>query len=246
MTVYIEADENNEFFNKNCYDAWKGFSLRGFQTEKYLYSNLNNGLITFNKEEDIVVGTIRSVKSALNQLRIQLPENIDIPLSLSSYCKRKYWKTTLGEIRNLKNIPVFIKPLNIQKAFTGHIVSNFKDLLKTAKFDDDFELFAQEPINIESEWRFYIKNNEIIGGSCYNGDIFLYPNQFVVKDMVNGYVNPPITYGLDVGVRVKENSIYSIETFLIEVNNGFALGNYCLSPIEYSKFLEESWKGMIK
>jgi hypothetical protein len=48
---------------------------------------------------------------------------------------------------------------------------------------------------------------------------------------------------MDVGklVRPKEKPVLS----LIEINDGFSLGNYGLSNIKYAKMVEARWKEMV-
>jgi hypothetical protein len=238
--VYIQKKDDS-FVDKNCYLAWDGFRLRGYETLFYTRDDLAKGLLPLTKDS-IVCGHIGIVQMALTQLGASHPKNIDLPDEIQWAANRKIWKTTLGEVRqsvfNIHYSPIFIKPLKFQKYFTGHVVREFKDLIKTSALDDDFEVLAQEVIKFDSEWRFYVLKNEIVGCGHYFGDCLTFPDRTIVNKILGDFTSKPVACSIDVGVA-------SGKTVLVEVNDGYALGNYGLNSSFYSQMMEARWDEMV-
>lgn len=141
-------------------------------------------------------------------------------------------------INQIENYPCFIKPAREIKAFTGIIVYNEKE---AQLFTQDYKKFVevQEPIyDIESEYRVYVnKDRGILGVKHYLGDPYMkleesFVNEVHLAAKKNLKEN---SYSLDFGI--KENG----ENFLIEVNDGWAIGNYGLSPYDYYSFIKARW-----
>lgn len=140
-------------------------------------------------------------------------------------------------LSEIEKYPCFIKPAQDIKAFTGIIVENYNEA-KLFSNNYDGQLSVQEVVDIESEYRVYVnKDRGILGVKHYLGDPYLKLDESFVNEVhlaakKNLKEN---SYSLDFGI--KENG----ENFLIEVNDGWAIGNYGLSPYDYYSFIKARW-----
>lgn len=234
-TVFIQARETGEPMSVNCYTSWVGFTDRGCDVRKFTPEQLPSLPLD---RSTIVHGGISMVQAALQRVGAPLPAYVNIPESVASFAGRDLWETTLGEIRQLRHVPVFVKPQDEFKSFTGYVVREFRDLLYTVAFPDDYPVFAQGVVEFLSEWRVYVLHQEILGIGHYKGNPLLFPDAGRIRAMLDAYRDPIIAHSLDVGVTS------TAETLLVEMNDAYALGSYGLSPNRYARMLEARWDEM--
>lgn len=188
------------------------------------------------------IGSVEFMKKAAEILEVSLPKPLNIPDSLLNYCDRKVWNCNIKNV----NFPCFIKPLEEAKLFTGFVAKNENSLSLYYKELSDFKGMVQcsEIIdNIVSEWRCFILNGKVLNCSNYSGDPLIFPNSNKIKFLLEKYKDAPSGYSLDVAV-VDNNG--KNETILMEVNDGFALGNYGCDPEDYFKILKARWFQILK
>jgi hypothetical protein len=248
-SIYIQANEDNVPVNQNCYAAYEGFRLRGEDVR--LFSLEPSGVVPFGLSqivssslsgEIVVHGTIPVVQRVLEELNVSLADVEDYPASLEQYLGRRVWLTTLGEVRDCEELwPVFIKPYQFRKAFTGHVVTRFADLLETNTLPDSFPIWASEPVRFEAEWRVFVLEGRILDVRLYKGSRWVAPIRNAVVDMLARYEESgtaPVAYALDVGLA-------SDEMLLVEVNRGYSLGTYGLDSTLYAQMIEALWKHLV-
>ena len=80
--------------------------------------------------------------------------------------------------------------------------------------------FISEVVDIDSEWRGFVFNGELLGLRCYLGAFDLFPDVDLVREMIGVYKNSPRAYTIDVGVSQK------LGTFLIEIGHIFSSALY--------------------
>ncbi len=221
--------------NANCYAAWDGFALRGFDVRLFTRADLPNLPLA---PDTVVAGNIATVRAALRQIGAPLPPYLLLPRGGAPFLGRASWETTLGEVRTLAHVPVFIKPLSEGKTFTGHVVSAFRDLLETAVLPDDLPVLAQGVVEFVSEWRVFVTRGEVVGVGRYRGHPLRFPDANVIRAVVAAYNDPVAAYSVDIGVTA------SGDTLLIELNDGYSLGAYGLPPARYARLLEARWDEM--
>jgi hypothetical protein len=135
--------------------------------------------------------------------------------------------------------PLHVKPLDQHKLFTGYVIHAFRDLIPTAAISDDILVLAQGLVDFRSEWRAYILRDEILHIGRYRGDPLLFPDPNVVSQALLAMENRPIAFGMDWGVSATG------ETLLVEVNDGYSLGNYGLPGPEYTAMIEARWRELM-
>jgi hypothetical protein len=241
MRVYIQRHKG-EFQNVIGYTAWKGFEQLGDEVLYFDIGDLENNRMELSKDT-LVVGTIYCVRTALEKLGCVPPDNLDYPECLYKYLGRKVWRTTMRWLREQYNDvgdPVFVKPVRVHKAFTGYVVTRYRDLIPTARFDSDMELWASEVVDFVAEYRYFVFEHQVVGVGHYRGDPLRYPDPSIVTAAVRDYApEAPVAYCIDFGVD-KDG-----RTLLVEVNDGFAFGTYGLNSLVHVKMLEARWKEMV-
>ncbi|GKX65922.1 ATP-grasp domain-containing protein [Inconstantimicrobium mannanitabidum] len=230
MKVFIRKGFDNEISNHNFYEAFSGFKQMGFEIK--FFQNIED--LRDSQKEDIVVGYVDDVRTALSRFNIIAPE-IDYPEELKSYLGRKIWKTKLSSIaNNPENWNVFIKPIE-DKKFTGVVVRSTKDLIGCGTYNEDTEILCSEVVNFVAEWRCFVRYGKIIDVRRYKGDWRANLNSTIVENAVSEFKSAPKAYAIDFGLTDKG------ETLLIEVNDGYSLGFYGLSDLAYAKLLAARW-----
>jgi len=226
--VYIQK-ENGEIVNENVLAAYKGFDKLAYDIEFY-ENKPPEGLL----RSDIVVGWISSVKHGLKNLNIIAPGEIDYPSDLKLYYGRKIWKSSLSDITE-KDYPIFIKP-QIGKYFNGKLVTKFSDTIGF-KFDETghTDIWCSEPVNFLVEYRVFVRYGQIIGARKYKGNPFLAINKETVELAIEDFKDIPAGCSMDFGLTDDGR------TLLVEVNDGYSLGNYGLDPILYAQLISARW-----
>lgn len=234
MRVFIPKGKNNlfisnEIITENTYAAFFGFSVMGWEVVFYEGDPPER-----LSREDVVVGFITQVKMALRNLNIEPPAEIDYPEELQVFLQRKVWKDSLHRIYTTPEAwPVFVKPVK-GKQFDGKLITSLKDLIGIGS-QEDREIWCSEPVEFLSEYRCFIKYDKVIDVRRYKGDYKIFPNLYILTRCLEEYKNPPNAYTIDIGVASTG------ETKLIEINDGFAMGSYGLSPVEYAKMISARW-----
>jgi hypothetical protein len=191
-----------------------------------------------NSPYNIVVGSVEMCSWWLENNGYDLPEPIDLE-PFRTYLRRNFQVWTVEDVReNLKwgKGPLFVKPAHRIKAFTGFVAY---DLLFFDIFSERYQgdVIVQSVIDIVSEHRVYVNNNQIVGCKHYSGDPLLFPKRHIVN-LVHGIAKECIdyhSYTMDFGV-LEDGS-----TVLIELNDAFAIGNYGLDPKTYYLFVRDRW-----
>lgn len=128
------------------------------------------------------------------------------------YLKRwvKIFKTD-SPIINAGEEPIFVKDNTKIKGFCNIITKN--------RGYPAGEWLVSKVVDLESEWRAFVFNDELVGLQNYSGDFTLFPDVELIKQMVSDYKGKNPAYTLDVGIN-------SNGTFLIECGYFFSSGLY--------------------
>jgi hypothetical protein len=247
MRAYVQHVRESDSIYLPMVEAAHWFGLRGYEVIRFEFSDIENGLLDEdllrNPEEMVVRGGVGAIRRLLHRAGRPSPPNIDLPASLSRWIGRRFWESTLGQIRSSVNSegfqPVHVKPLSDQKLFKGMVVRAFRDLISTASIPSDVPVLVQEYVEFVSEWRASVLRTRVLNVGHYRGDPLLFPDPDVIRTAVLAFEDRPISFGLDWGITS------SGETLLVEVNDGFSLGNYGLRGAEYSALIEARWRQLM-
>ena len=83
-------------------------------------------------------------------------------------------------------------------------------------------------------------DGQVLDVRPYTGEYHAKFDPSVVDEVISCWKDAPIAYGLEIGVTRDGR------TFVVEVNDGYALENYGLSPLNSINFHKAIWKEMVK
>lgn len=211
---------------------YKGFYKKHFLRDKFQIT-----------KDDFISGDIDVMFHAMKRLGIEYFYD-DYPEALKPYLRRKIWEDELGNIKRelfeegyLKN-PIFIKPKDKLKKFTGFVVETLDDLSKCKGAGNQTKIWCSEPVTFVDEFRCYFKKDTkpLIG--CYKED-FDEKNRVKVQQFLDSLIlgrEFPSAFALDLGV------LSTGEVALVEMNDCFSLGLYKGCPSDfYAKCLIGRW-----
>lgn len=222
----------------NCAIAIQGFDELGIKVIPYYgFGDIEDSVEC--GPEALVLGYIGDVHKALVKMGIPIPPSEDYPDVLKPYLGRGIWGGTLSDIRG-RNLPgVFVKP-QAQKLFTGFVwKGTHDDRIRLATYPDETPCWFADPVEFVSEYRVYVIDGLIAAVRQYRGDWSVAPSKVVVDGAVNAFVKSgkaPRGCAIDFGVTDQGR------TLLVEVNDGFALGNYGLNHLAYARLVEARWE----
>ena len=228
---------SKEIITEATYSAFWGFSTMGWEVVFY-EGNPPTGL----SREDVVLGWITQVKMAISNLGIEPPSEIDYPKELEKYLGRKIWKSTLHKIyTDPTTWPVFVKPVK-GKQFNGKLITKLGDMIGIGS-QEDRDIWCSEPIDFKSEYRCFVRYDTILDCRRYKGDMKIFPDFIRIELFKSEFKNPPAAYTLDVGVTVDANGKQN--TYIVEINDGYAMGAYGLSGLDYAKMISARWSEIV-
>lgn len=223
-----------EYFGEGEY---KGFYKKHFLRDKFSIT-----------KDDFIAGDIDVMFHAMKRLGIEYSYN-DYPEVLKPYLHRKIWEDKLGNVKKelfeksyLKN-PIFIKPKDKLKRFTGFVLETVDDLVNCKGAGNQTKIWCSEPVVFIDEFRCYFRKDTkpVIGSYKENFDE---KNKTKVQQFLNSLIlgrEFPNAFALDLGI------LSTGEVALIEMNDAFSLGLYKGCPSDfYAKCLIERWNELKK
>jgi hypothetical protein len=237
MKVYILKNKDGEFGSYNFAIAYDGFRKMGW--EIVTFTQQDDPLLADLTPEDVVVGYIETIQTALLRLGIAIPKSINYPDDLTNFLGRRVWRSRINYIAKHPELwNIFIKPADSPKKFKGRLLTTAKDLISCGDEFEDTEIWCSEPVKFLAEWRCFVRYGEILGVKSYYGDWRQHFDSQVIENAIAAYHSAPAGYGADFGVTDKG------ETLLIEVNDGYSIGSYGLFPADYARLLASRWAQM--
>lgn len=240
-TAYILKADQGLPYSPNGAVAARGFEHLGYEVRYFTRGELPT--LPLNSQTPVVAG-VGTVMAALEQMGVRVPSHMTAPSCLEPFLGRKCWRSTLGEIRRGNAFPVFIKPYEDTKRFTGFVARGAADIEAIPRLegesalDDDYEVLAQEAVCFLSEWRVFVIHGKAAGTTLHSGDPLLFPKGQIIRQTLGAYSMPPDGYSADFGVTDDGR------TLLIEINEGYSLGSGHLKANQYASLLKARWEQM--
>jgi hypothetical protein len=226
--IYIQA-LNNFPIDDWAVSAYIGFKQR--QADIYFFEHIDEVPV---ERSVILVASIENTNIFFERLGLPPKQSINIPDCLREYAGRKIEHLTVGEFLTRRKYPVFVKPDGKSKEFVAGVVSSEKYLFFFESLPKETKCMTSEVIDILSEYRCYVTEGELKGIKHYQGDFRIFPDVKVIENAIKDYTNAPAGYTIDFGVTHQG-------TVLIEVNDGFSIGNYGLEHSTYVTLLCKRW-----
>lgn len=245
MRVYSlsEKEGSSRYQQAILMEYWfwqRGYEIIPFDVEQLERGEFDHTLK--NEVEDILfIASVAVMKKVFERAGFAEVENIDFPTELGDYYGRKIAIETFKTVQSWLNdepskLPVHIKPVTEHKLFTGCLVEKFRDFIPLSHVPADTQVYVQEKVDLISEWRATILRNKVLNVAHYNGSSIVFPDTQVIREAVSKYTTSPVGYAIDFGVTT------SGQTIIIEVNDGFALGNYGVRGYQYTAMVECRWR----
>jgi hypothetical protein len=189
------------------------------------------------KTYSVCIGGVQNCRTALFKMGLR---DFDIPCypeELRLFMGRSIEITTIGKIVCTVSNPfrytsVFVKPV-LPKRFNAFITSDKDAYSSLYNVEYNEKVYVSDIVEFISEWRVYVRYNDIVQICNYSGKPTVFPNVNVIQAMINCWKGP-CCYALDVG-------IVGDQTILVEVNDFYSIGNYGLFPSEYVEMLTLRW-----
>jgi len=248
MRAYVQQVNQDSSFYLASLEASHWFWERGYEVVPFRFADIQSGLLDAwlhdQPDEMVVRAGVEAIRVLLARAGRPPPPVFDLPHSLSQWIGRFTWETTMGEVRNQVDSevsfnPFHIKPLLHHKLFKGTVVYGLRDLIATASLPDDTAVLAQQRIEFVSEWRVSILRNKILNVAHYKGDPLRFPDVATVQSAIEAFTERPIAFGMDWGITAAG------QTLLVEVNDGYALGNVGLGGMPYTAMIEARWRELM-
>ncbi|HEW4014346.1 TPA: ATP-grasp domain-containing protein [Streptococcus pneumoniae] len=136
------------------------------------------------------------------------------------------------------NVPVHDYPIELKEFYGRKIYAGI--LGEIVNIPVDYPIWISEVVEFIAEWRCFVLDGRVLDVRPYTGDYHAQFDASVIDEAISCWKDAPIAYGLDIGVTRDGR------TLVVEVNDGYALGNYGLSPLKSINFHRARWKEMVK
>ncbi|MBJ6111176.1 ATP-grasp domain-containing protein [Hymenobacter sp. BT523] len=220
----------------NNYLAMDGFQQMGWEIVPYTDAEP----VCEHAPDEVVVGHIAAVRASLRALGRPVPPELGYPAALRPFLGRRLWQSTINAVAADASLwPVFVKPMHETKKFTGVLVRRIGDLVGCGDQYEDTPVWCADPVRMVAEWRCFVRYGQVLDVRPYKGDWRAHFDQQVVEQALAAYLpEAPAAFALDVAATATG------ATVVVEVNEGYALGAYGLTPLAYAKFLSARWAEM--
>lgn len=233
MRVFLHRDTENEYLSINFAVAAQGFREMGWEIVGYQDVA---SILPELRLEDVVVDFVDESREALKHLGVDPPPVPTYPKVLHRFLGRRLWASTIDRIASMpESWPVFVKPRDDSKKFTGVLVRGTGDLVGCGDPAYDTPVWCSESVNFLCEWRCFVRYGNILDVRPYRGNWRSHFDSRVIEESVESWQDKPRGCALDFGVDDQGR------TLLVEVNDGFALGAYGLPPLLYARLLSARW-----
>jgi len=243
MTAFVLTDNDGQIKDRDMLDLYDGYLELCLPVKMFKESDLhcNQSLIS---KEDIFGGHVDICRIIWRNLKVAEPFVSCYPPLLQSFFERTIRQTTLESFyKTLEEnkdfgTEYFVKPVK-NKVFTGYTCITPQDLDKL-QCSKKTEVYVSSYVKFGAEFRAYIYKDKIVDAFRYWGDdwsaVF---DRSIVEAMVLALAGTmPVFYSLDFGTSEGK-------TLLVEVNDGYALGNYGLAPKPYAEMTIARWKEIL-
>lgn len=237
--IFYLQTELKKITSDFIFSAFEGILKNNYQYK--FFEDIDD--VPLNKNV-VVIGYVEDTIKWFEKMDIDEPKPFDIPDFLLPFAKREIdFKTRKSFIDGNYHLPIFIKPHSRFKAFSSGIAtSKFTIDFELNNIPDDFMIMTSEIIDIQTEYRCFVTNNELVGIKHYKGDFKIFPNKNhfdEIYEMIKLCEGKCASYSLDIGLN---NDIL----YLIEMQDAWSIGNYGLDGKTYIKFLLNRWNEIIK
>jgi hypothetical protein len=244
MKAYLEKIGKFEWLDDFVYISRQPLEDMGYQVIGFDGSDMNKFSAYDFQKSDIVVGSVEATMAFFEKMQIPIPKYLGYPESIRKYLGRNILELKFADIYDSKqSFPLFVKPANDVKKFTGRIIKDRPELdsfKKSENIQDDEMVYVSTPVDIISEYRCFIHYGVLKGIQWYRGDFSRFPNVEIIHSIIKDYKGANVAYTIDIGILKDGDNI------LIEVNDLWAIGSYGLLGQIYAGMVVDRFRQIMK
>ncbi len=239
MRAFVLTDPDGQIRDRDQLDLYDGYLALAYDVKLISANDIYTNKYNITRE-DVFGGHVQLCQYIWKQLKVADPCIPTYPEEFKPYLQRNIQKMSAGNFRKLLqeneefgNL-LFVKPVT-NKLFTGFTCLTGQDFDSKTNCGDNVEVYVSSNVNFGAEFRAYIYKGKVVDCYRYWGDDWkaTTPVDDIEKMAALSKVKS-IFYSIDVGINV-----CSRKTLLVEVNDGYALGNYGLAPIDYARYTSQ-------
>jgi hypothetical protein len=237
--AFIE-EKGNKRLETEMQDVYDELQSRQIPVELFTAKRISRRQLLVAKDT-LVVGYVNSVLASLKMLGIDAPSPNDYPEALKSFYHRHFWESTVGQLRQQVyegSKPIFAKPKERKKRFTGHVFGYVDGLAYLEGVSNQTAILCSDVVEWLSEYRVFVIRGSIVGTKHYAGDSSITVDESIVKqaiELLEQSQQKTAAYGVDFGV------LATGQTAVVEWNDGYSLGSYGLDGAIYTDLLITRW-----
>jgi hypothetical protein len=241
VTALVLTDNDGQIRDRDQLDLYDGYLALGYPTKFVTSSDIFTNKFKITKEY-IFCGHVQLCQFIWKQLGVADPCIPNYPEELKEYfgrsIKKMSFKSFTKILQENENFgkEYFVKPV-INKLFTGFTCVTEREFLSKTNCSNNTEIYVSSYVNFGAEFRAYVYMGKVVNCFRYWGDNWKVETPHIdIEKMVSLLNVKSIFYSLDVGVDNDTG-----KTLLMEVNDGYALGNYGLASVDYAKYSANRW-----
>ena len=181
--AFIEENGNGRM-ESEMRDVCEELRHRNIPVELFVAKRIHRRQLLLARDT-LVVGYVPSLLAAFKMLGIEPPITNDYPPILRPFYHRRIWESTVQQlIASLYadgTLPIFAKPKDKKKRFTGRIFTSPVDLRHLEGASKRTQIFCSEVVEWVTEYRVFVAHGNIVGTKHYAGD----PSRSLDESIVN-------------------------------------------------------------
>jgi hypothetical protein len=249
MRAFLEKTVLKDYFDDYVFTSKYQLQNLGVDVIDFDGSNLASlDKYTMSLKNDIMIGSVEACSKFFTMCGVKEPEYIGYPEELHKFLGRTITSCKFKDINS--PYPYFIKPKGQVKLFTGSVVESEKSNKFMEKYYEevtpDTEVYISSVLKFESEYRCFVHKGELQAIQHYEGNIRLFPDVKRIDDMIQKYKSSNVSYTLDVGLVCLNDWQNFYETYLIEVNDMWAIGSYGFDAKKYVRMTIDRFQEIYK
>jgi hypothetical protein len=245
MEVYIHQVDG-QYSDDWLFAAYLGFKKKGATIINF--EDIDE--VPFNNLNHVVVTGVDESIHYFQKYGVPVPKPFNIPDCLNDeyFLGRNVKVMSMGEFKNDKTLPVFVKPQGRYKEFSSGVLTK-ADTKRLALHDvpDESLVMTSSVVDFDSEYRCFVYNSKLVGIKHYQGDFSnLNIDFYKLLNMIKYFeVYAPVAYSLDIGIINHPVGGMS-SMYLVEVQDMWSIGHYGLDIQNYSSMLRDRWFQIIR
>lgn len=221
------------------------FRAQGLATERFIPKQSERNQLELDPTV-MVAGDVRCVQRSLRKLGVAVPAPDDYPAPFQHLLGRKISATTFRHaISMAAQGPVFVKPKERVKQFTGFVMGDVSECYAAPHVGPGESVWVSEPVKFLTEYRMFFVLGKCVGAqlvpaTARHAKEAASPDYapFLLAAMAHADTLP-VAYLLDVGVTADGR------TLLVECNDAYSCGAYGLPAEVYTTVLATRWVELV-